>query len=515
MILVVVGILSDMEPDSWEEVEESLNKGNTSITNQWIETLELSYRHLPEPLKCCFLYCGAFGEDQQIPARKLVWLWIAEELVVEKDGREHLEDVAEDYLKELINRNLVMIAKKGSADRVKTCVLHDLLHNFCILKANEECFLHHLPSHDLGKSIEPNMIYRLSVHYRKVEDLVDSRLIYSRLRSLLLDADFGGGCDDAFYSKIFQSRLLRVLEMTVARECYVIPTVILPLVHLKYLALRSFSTKFIIPPSFSQLANLETFIFYGFGGVYLEIELPNTLGSMIKLKDLYTRHAQWVLPPDNPEHLSNLKNLRNLSSVTFSSLQTMTELIRNFANIRKLKCDLDLDEEQHVNLEIVRLDFLTQLESLKFYCGPLDRPFQFPQKLKRLSLLGLELPWSKISAIHKLPNLEVLKLQSHSFLGDEWDILEEEETFPNLRFLKLEELDLRKWMASNDNFPCLKKLVLSWCDKLVELPTCLAESATLEMIEVCRCTVATESLKQIHEIKEKYGIENLKILIVE
>lgn len=40
--------------------------------------LKLSYKHLPDHLKPCFLYFGAFQEDEKVPAQKLMWLWIAE-----------------------------------------------------------------------------------------------------------------------------------------------------------------------------------------------------------------------------------------------------------------------------------------------------------------------------------------------------------------------------------------------------------------------------------------------------
>ena len=81
-------------------------------------------------------------------------------------------------------------------------------------------------------------------------------------------------------------------------------------------------------------------------------------------------------------------------------------------------------------------------------------------------------PWSEISTIGKLTKLEVLKLNSESFVGRKWEMKDGE--FSKLRILKLSELDIRWWTAtSSDHFSCLEKLVLHGCPGLEELPSCL------------------------------------------
>ncbi|KAL6346634.1 hypothetical protein AAG906_000252 [Vitis piasezkii] len=67
--------------------------------------LTLSYMDSPPYLKSCFLHLGLFPKDQAVSTRKLLLPWIAEGLVIQQD-QQRMEDVAEDYLNELINRNL-------------------------------------------------------------------------------------------------------------------------------------------------------------------------------------------------------------------------------------------------------------------------------------------------------------------------------------------------------------------------------------------------------------------------
>ncbi|XP_028101273.1 putative late blight resistance protein homolog R1B-23 [Camellia sinensis] len=66
--------------ESWIQVAQSVSSYIVSDPNQCLDTLALSYNHLPRHLKPCFLYLGAFPEDQEIPVQKLIWLWIAEGL---------------------------------------------------------------------------------------------------------------------------------------------------------------------------------------------------------------------------------------------------------------------------------------------------------------------------------------------------------------------------------------------------------------------------------------------------
>ncbi|XP_070015845.1 putative late blight resistance protein homolog R1B-12 [Nicotiana sylvestris] len=54
----------------------------------------------------------------------------------------NLEDIAAGYLENLIGRNLVMIAERASLDgKVEACRIHDVLLEFCKIRATEENFL--------------------------------------------------------------------------------------------------------------------------------------------------------------------------------------------------------------------------------------------------------------------------------------------------------------------------------------------------------------------------------------
>ncbi|XP_058181285.1 putative late blight resistance protein homolog R1B-12 [Rhododendron vialii] len=122
-IAVVAGILRNEEKsrERWKQVGQTLNSQMAKDQELWTKTIALSYNHLPPHLKPCFLYFAIFPEDLQILVRKLIWLWVAEGFI-RKTGTKSLEDVAEEYLMDLIGRKLVFVSRRGlisSADKKK------------------------------------------------------------------------------------------------------------------------------------------------------------------------------------------------------------------------------------------------------------------------------------------------------------------------------------------------------------------------------------------------------------
>ncbi|KAH0688792.1 hypothetical protein KY285_015946 [Solanum tuberosum] len=78
-----------------------------------------------------------------------------------------------------------------------------------------------------------------------------------------------------------------------------------------------------------------------------------------------------------------------------------------------------------------------------------------------------------------LPNLEELKLKHCRNFSPEWR-LSNENKFKSLKLLLLSAPNLKRWEASSDNFPNLKRLVLKKCHDLQEIPTDFGEICTLE-----------------------------------
>ncbi|CAA3027774.1 Putative late blight resistance protein homolog R1B-16 [Olea europaea subsp. europaea] len=142
LLVVIASVLSNMEKiiSSWQKFATSTSPYISEKADDFLSILKLSYNHLPIHLKPCFLYLSAFEEDAEISGRKLSLLWIAEGFI-EKKGQKNLEDIAEEYLTDLINKSLLQAARRRSDNGVRSCIIHDLLLEMCRKVADEEYFL--------------------------------------------------------------------------------------------------------------------------------------------------------------------------------------------------------------------------------------------------------------------------------------------------------------------------------------------------------------------------------------
>lgn len=82
-----------------------------------------------------------FPEDHSIKCSNLTRLWIAEGFVKAKKGLT-MEEVAEEFLTELIRRSLVRVSELNSEGKVESCHIHDLMREMILNKAKEVSFCH-------------------------------------------------------------------------------------------------------------------------------------------------------------------------------------------------------------------------------------------------------------------------------------------------------------------------------------------------------------------------------------
>ncbi|KAL2516445.1 putative disease resistance RPP13-like protein 3 [Forsythia ovata] len=141
-VVVIAAVLEkiEMKEHLWHKVAISLSSVISEDPNKFSNILELSYKHLPMHLKPCFLYFGAFDEDEEMSVKELTRRWVGEGFIKKEEGKSS-EDVAYEYLVDLIDRSLIQVAKRTSLGRVKTCIVHDLLYDMCLRIGEEQNFL--------------------------------------------------------------------------------------------------------------------------------------------------------------------------------------------------------------------------------------------------------------------------------------------------------------------------------------------------------------------------------------
>ncbi|KAM7502936.1 hypothetical protein LguiB_001840 [Lonicera macranthoides] len=512
-IVVIAGILANETTLTWwRQVAKSVSSYIVSNPELYMDTLALSYNHLPPHLKPCFLYLGAFLADREIPVRKLIFLWVSEGFI-HHGGSERLEDVAEDYLMDLINRSLVIVSKKASTGRIKSCIMHDLLRELCLRKFKEENFMQQLYKYDENStptSPITKMAVRVSV-YSAPSPSSSLMPFSSNAISLLC---FAVEVLPDFVSFICQAfKFLRVLDLSSTKIPH-FPSKIIQLVELRYIAIQADVGS--LPSSISSLRYLETLTVSSRSNV----TLPRNTWKMVNLRHLCIKQGVNDVEKPSFEELQDedgypliLENLQTLSFVCPS--RYCMEVLKRSPRLRKLGfCGPLLSDSRDLIFPMLYAD---QLETLKLFNTAIYRevssscsPDMFPKRLKKLTLTNTALAWNEMWTLGMLPNLEVLKLKLHACVGRLWET--SDNGFLRLKFLKFQDLDIVQWIASSNHFPLLEHLVLHGCQKLEEIPSSLGDIPTLEMIEVRCCSeTAANSAHDIKKDQENKGNDCVKV----
>ncbi|XP_058193919.1 putative late blight resistance protein homolog R1B-17 isoform X3 [Rhododendron vialii] len=505
-IVTIAGILAteDKTLDVWEEVAKHLSSTIAKNQEGCMEILELSYNHLPLHLQACFLYIGAHPEDYEMPSRELIWLWIAEGFIQQSDGGKSLEAIAEDYLIGLIDRSLVTVARNSKSDGgIKACHIHDLLRELCLKKVEEDNFFVKIYEGDYFSPSTTNKHRRLFIG-RQFFDKFPPRPLARNLRSFLYLSSPNSSLKQNLSFFVENFELLRVLHLISATSLGEIG--IGDLVHLRYLALTLREEHNRALNSFHFLWNLEILILQ-VPNYDKNISLPRHIVKMVKLRHLYTKSGifEYHHVSDDEEEGNMLDSLQTLHRMC--ACEHCLHFLEMTPNLRKLGLyGGDVDFEGDDVLMLCDLEFLKCLETLSVaalfdYKRMASIGLKLPPTLTRLSLSSTFLEWEKLSIIlQTLPSLEVLKLLDDACRGPVWDTSELEEGFSQLKYLRLEYLDIEEWIASEDEFPRLEVLAIQICDKLKGIPIDFANLNELREIKVQQCTrSAEESAKEIQE----------------
>ncbi|XP_042047608.1 putative late blight resistance protein homolog R1B-16 [Salvia splendens] len=493
-IHVIGGLLSKVKRsmDVWEHLSTDVKASIVESEERFSNILSLSYNHLPIYLKPCFLYMGAFPEDTEIKGSRLMSQWIAEGFV-KSNGDKSLEEEAKDYLKLLVERNLLLVTRKKSNGKAMSYSVHDLLRDLCIRKANEEKFLH----------VKDSM-RRVSVESSyEMDDVCASPQLMSLARSFICTSD-----KINISSVLCILRLVRVLDvMGMLLEEF--PEEILQLVNLRYLAINCSSG---LPDGISRLHNLHTLICPHF--------VPYVTSEFWEMCEL--RHISFERTIMTIGKIKfDLKKLQNLSTVWITPKLIRSGCFEGIPNIIKL----GIYYEDSPNIE-VDLSHLHKLEIL--HCeSELDKDgsrflhkLRFPSNIRKLTLRRCVVFRSLLATLCTLPNLEVLRIVECAFeregeAAEEWEATKGGE-FRSLLFLHLQSLNLVHWKADETNFPKLQRLFVARCYKLEEIPSAIGDIPTFQEICILECGASTvASAQQILKVQqEEYGNFDLKLYIL-
>ncbi|RDX94170.1 Disease resistance protein RPM1, partial [Mucuna pruriens] len=468
-IVAIGGLLSTKAKTmfEWRKVCQNLrmelerNAHLTSLTR----ILSLSYDDLPHKLKSCMLYFGVYPEDYYIKRKRLTRQWMAEGFIKNEEGRP-MEDVAEEYLTQLIHRSLVQVSRIGFDGKVKSCQVHDLLREVIIRKMKELSFCHLMHENDELDTV--GITRRFSI-------ATCSNNVLRRTSNLGIRAVFvfnKSELPEHFVRRLSSKfKLLKVLDFeSTLLNC--VPNNLGNLFHLRYLNL-SHTKVDVLPRSIGNLLNLETLdlrqthvhelpreinnlkklrllpVYYRkYEGHYsmlnftIGVKMQKGIGCLKSLQKLYFLEADH----GGLDLMQELKMLRQLRKLGIRRVQT------EYANALSIAIG-EMDHLESLNVsaiaedEIIDLNFASpppQLRVLNLKVRVTRLPEWIP-KLEYLVKLRLglsNLGDDPLDSLKDLPNLLRLNMWDNAYVGDSLH-------FKIGGFPKLKELDLTRLSRLN------------------------------------------------------------------
>ncbi|XP_031283632.1 disease resistance protein RPM1-like [Pistacia vera] len=492
-IAAIGGLLSRKNKivSEWENILGSLGSklSTDSHLSDCKRVLSEGYYDLPHHLKPCLLYFGVFAEGCEIRFGRLIRLWIAEGFF---QYNNHLpsERVAEDYLKELIDRSLVQVSKRKASGRARSCRVHDLMYEIIRKKMKECDFCHFFDEKDLSHFSNPR-----------------HKLPESFMTTFVTDF-----------------KLLKILDFENAPlDC--LPDGVGKLFHLHYLSLKNTKVKE-LPKSIGMLVNLETLDLKWTFVVELPIEIKNLkklhclivrlldnkgpylnkakiqecFGALTELQQLRYVYA-------DTEVLAELKKLRQMRklgiSVANRDVKDLFAIVHNMEKLEGLSVKALTSGEEPLDIQSLASPPLC-LQRFDWRGMFIEILPVWISKLHNLIRLQLDLIGStndSMTILQALPNLLVLIL----FVRDSDEQLHfKEGWFPKLQHLYLYDFKgLKYMMIENRAMPSLTELYIAPCPLLKEIPTGIEHLNNLKLLSF------RMMLKEVYCMIKKENWENV------
>ena len=473
LAIVAIGSLlshKKKEENEWKLFYNQLNWQliNNPELNFVIAVLNLSFEYLPSNLKYCFLYCGLFPEDYLIKRKQIIRFWIAEGFVEETGANITMEELAEEYLKELAQRSLLHVAERNVYGRAKSFQMHNLVRDMVVSKCKTYKFSDLVVDHCVTKHkyktrrisvLEADHASEAPTYGEKVRSFIlfDKKVPYSWLETA--SRDF---------------RLLRVLSLRRA-SIHKVPDVVSNLFNLRYLDLANTRVK-LIPRSLCRLNKLQMLDLWFTGIVELprEIKLLTEIRYMVATVMSEDNHRIFncFLPVRFPcevchlkdlqvlgyieaskDIISNLRNLNQLRNLFMMKVEHnyLTELwasIKRMPNLVRLGI-ISCDSDEVFNME--HLDPLPELETFhlraKLQDGVLPKMFHGLVKIRDLEMgwSGLQVdPVCTFSHMSNLTELRLYRVYEGVLLSFQAGL------FPKLKKLSLADMENLTWIEMED-----------------------------------------------------------------
>ncbi|KAK9144936.1 hypothetical protein Sjap_004839 [Stephania japonica] len=262
----------------WERIRDSeiwnLPEGKEDTI---LPALRLSYNYLSPRLRQSFAYCSLFPKDYEMEKEALIPIWMANGLIP-TDEKTDLEVEGNEIFNGLLWHSMLEGKRRDGDGNVKTCRMHDLLHDLgsSILKS-------HCSHLEYGSGIAldiPDKARHFSVTSQTPNELHinHSRKSQQSLRTLMVHCNCPMPVD---FTRFTCLRTLHIRGAELSKRSSAIGD----LKHLRYLSLVSCGLES-LPKSIGKLGNLQILNLEDNNSLK---SLPKSIGAVSKASKLERR----------------------------------------------------------------------------------------------------------------------------------------------------------------------------------------------------------------------------------
>ncbi|CAD6256197.1 unnamed protein product [Miscanthus lutarioriparius] len=483
---------------AWKNVHDSLvwDKSSSDLgIGEAASILNLSIDDLPHHLKRCFLSCSIYTEDFLIKRKILIRDWVAQGFIQEEQhgsaATRTVEDVADDYLDQLVHRSLIQVTETNEFGRAKRCLIHDLIRDLIIQRSRGEGFFQFTKRKiTMDCSVR---IRHLSVDRCELDCESLPRQVQASLRSFHA---FGSEFGALFLSRF---RLITVLNLWFV-EMNKLPNTVMSLYNLRYLGIRSTLIQE-LPENLGNLQKLQTLD----AKLSMVQRLPDSTAKLKSMRHLILLRrptADLFGPPFPGKAVGAPKGLENLTSLqTLKYVVADKKMVGSLARLEQIRSlelsgvDASLTSELSSSISrmscLVRLGLETEPTATEDAVLDLDSITPPPLKLQKLALTGKLARGRLPSWTCSLTSLVQLRLCRCAIAQDSFFLLA---ALPGLVNLSLIDTYHDKVMTFvGGSFPALKRLTLQDLANLSRIEFQQGCLLKLRDLVLDHCTELTEA----------------------
>ncbi|XP_034587419.1 putative disease resistance RPP13-like protein 3 isoform X4 [Setaria viridis] len=425
-IVTIAGVLARKPIEEWSDVYNSIGFGpDENKVEDMKKILSFSYYDLDPHLRTCLLYLCIFLEEYSIDKRELILRWIAEGFIYEERGKAFF-DVGDSYLRELMNRNLVIPTEEKSSGLLRGCRVHDMVHRLIRQLSTEENFAVVLDK-DQRSSVAQDKVRRLALRTLTEETNYKDNLARVRSFNAII-------CFTKLIPPVCSFKVLRVLvlEYCIGMKGYPIKH-IAKLLHLRYIALSHTPVRK-LPKEIGNLKFLQTLLLDDTGIKELpasvrllkqlmclradeKTRVPDWIGEMTSLVELEMYHE--LLPNFLLREAPRVQEQEMHSGADNKcSTRKFVKELGKLINLRVLKSGIKLQDQEEGRDFLASLSKLHKIQDISMLLTAYleidvgrEPSFALSSSLRTLQLLNVH--FSKLPAWmngQRLPNLCQLKV---------------------------------------------------------------------------------------------------------